>query len=102
MCWNQGDWRFYKYYKEWQWKTYLLAKDICKVEKMDVLHQLNMIGFREPGYLWKLSQENGGAVRMGAYRWSETVSYGLPAGCWLENESIQPLEELPEYLATEA
>lgn len=26
---------------------------------MDVLHQLNMIGFREPGYLWKLSQENG-------------------------------------------
>ena len=59
MCWNQGDWRFYKYYKEWQWKTYLLAKDICKVEKMDVLHQLNMIGFREPGYLWKLSQENG-------------------------------------------
>lgn len=59
MCWNQGDWRFYKYYREWQWKTYLMAKDICKVEKMDVLHQLNMIGFREPGYLWKLSQENG-------------------------------------------
>ena len=22
MCWNQGDWRFYKYYREWQWKTY--------------------------------------------------------------------------------
>ena len=60
MCWNQGDWRFYKYYREWQWKTYLLAKDICKEEKIDVLHQLNMIGFREPGYLWKLSQENGG------------------------------------------
>lgn len=59
MCWNQGDWRFYKYYREWQWKTYLLAKDICKEEKIDVLHQLNMIGFREPGYLWKLSQENG-------------------------------------------
>ena len=59
MCWNQGDWRFYKYYREWQWKTYLLAKDICKEENIDVLHQLNMIGFREPGYLWKLSQENG-------------------------------------------
>ena len=59
MCWNQGDWRFYKYYREWQWKTYLLAKDICSSEKIDVLHQLNMIGFREPGYLWKLSKENG-------------------------------------------
>lgn len=57
MCWNQGDWRFYKYYREWQWKTYLIAKDICSKEHVDILHQLNMIGFREPGYLWKLSQE---------------------------------------------
>ena len=57
MCWNQGDWRFYKYYREWQWKTYLMARDICKTEKIDILHQLNMIGFREPGYLWKLSEE---------------------------------------------
>lgn len=54
MCWNQGDWRFYKYYKQWQWKTYLMAKDICGKTHIDVLHQLNMIGFREPGYLWKI------------------------------------------------
>ena len=54
MCWNQGDWRFYKYYKEWQWKTYLIAKDICQKTQIDILHQLNMIGFREPGYLWKI------------------------------------------------
>lgn len=54
MCWNQGDWRFYKYYKEWQWKTYLMAKDICRKTHIDILHQLNMIGFREPGYLWKI------------------------------------------------
>lgn len=59
MCWNQGDWRFYKYYRQWQWETYLMAKDICEKERIDVLHQLNMIGFREPGYLWKLSKENG-------------------------------------------
>lgn len=57
MCWNQGDWRFYKYYKEWQWKTYLIAKKICEEQQIDVLHQLNMTGFREPGYLWKLSKE---------------------------------------------
>lgn len=59
MCWNQGDWRFYKHYRRWQWKTYLMAKDICSKENIDVLHQLNMIGFREPGYLWKLSKESG-------------------------------------------
>lgn len=57
MCWNQGDWRFYKYYKKWQWKTYLIAKEICGQREIDLLHQLNMIGFREPGYLWKLSKE---------------------------------------------
>ncbi len=59
MCWNQGDWRFYKHYRRWQWKTYLMAKEICSKENIDVLHQLNMIGFREPGYLWKLSKECG-------------------------------------------
>lgn len=59
MCWNQGDWRFYKYYKGWQQKAAEIAKDICRHEKIDVLHQLNMIGFREPGYLWKVSREIG-------------------------------------------
>lgn len=54
MCWNQGDWRFYKYYEEWQCKTYLIAKNICQQTHIDIIHQLNMIGFREPGYLWKI------------------------------------------------
>ena len=59
MCWNQGDWRFYKYYREWQLKTADIARGICRREQIDILHQLNMIGFREPGYLWKVSQETG-------------------------------------------
>lgn len=57
MCWNQGDWRFYKYYKQWQWKTYEMAKDIIAKQKIDIIHQLNMIGFREPGYLWKIENK---------------------------------------------
>ena len=59
MCWNQGDWRFYKYYKDWQKKTADIAREICEKEKIDILHQLNMIGFREPGYLWQVSRETG-------------------------------------------
>ena len=59
MCWNQGDWRFYKYYKQWQMRTADMARDICRKEKINILHQLNMIGFREPGYLWKVSRETG-------------------------------------------
>lgn len=54
MCWNQGDWRFYYYYRLWQKKTLKIAKEICKEHRIDVIHQLNMVGFREPGLLWKI------------------------------------------------
>ena len=57
MCWNQGDWRFYKHYKRWQWKTYEIAKEILANQHIDIVHQLNMIGFREPGYLWKIEEK---------------------------------------------
>ena len=59
MCWNQGDWRFYFHYEKWQRRTAQIAEEICRSEKIDILHQLNMIGFREPGYLWKLSRRWG-------------------------------------------
>lgn len=54
MCWNQGDWRFYWYYSKWQKKTLAMAREIIANNHIDVMHQLNMIGFREPGYLWKI------------------------------------------------
>lgn len=59
MCWDQGDWRFYWYYARWQRKTAQLARSICKRYHIDVLHQLNMIGFHEPGYLADVSKETG-------------------------------------------
>ena len=54
MCWNQGDWRFYYYYRKWQKSTLKIAEQICKEHNIDITHQLNMIGFREPGLLWKI------------------------------------------------
>lgn len=54
MCWNQGDWRFYYYYRKWQKSTLKIAKQICNEHKINITHQLNMIGFREPGLLWKI------------------------------------------------
>jgi len=54
MCWDQGDWRFYPRYKKWQKQAYYLALDICRENKIDIIHQLNMVGYREPGYLWKI------------------------------------------------
>lgn len=54
MCWDQGDWRFYWYYRKWQKQALHTAEKIIATKKIDVIHQLNMIGFREPGYLWKI------------------------------------------------
>lgn len=57
MCWNQGDWRFYFYYKQWQKKTLQIAQEIIKKHHIDLIHQLNMVGFREPGYLWNINEK---------------------------------------------
>ncbi|WP_417005480.1 glycosyltransferase family 4 protein [Akkermansia sp.] len=54
MCWNQGDWRFYYHYRKWQKRALCLARQIMKDNRIDLIHQLNMIGFREPGLLWKI------------------------------------------------
>ena len=55
ICWNQGDWRFYYYYCQWQKQALKLSLQIIEEHHIDIIHQLNMIGFREPGYLWKIN-----------------------------------------------
>jgi glycosyltransferase involved in cell wall biosynthesis len=42
-------------YRLWQKKVYKLANKIVKENKIDLVHLLNSITFREPGYLWKLN-----------------------------------------------
>lgn len=54
MCWDQGDWRFYYHYRKWQKRALALADQIMEENRIDLIHQLNMIGFREPGLLWKI------------------------------------------------
>lgn len=74
MCWNQGDWRFYKYYRQWQKKTLEIAKEIIKEHRIDVIHQLNMIGFREPGSLWEIKDIPFVWGPVGGYGWT-TLKY---------------------------
>ena len=45
---------YYKYYKEWHLNVFQIAKDLHSKEKLDLVHQLTMSGFREPGFLWKI------------------------------------------------
>ena len=81
MCWNQGDWRFYYYYRRWQKKTLEIAQEICENEKIDVIHQLNMQGFREPGLLWKIKGPK--------YVWGPVGGMGLMPMAYLKGESLK-------------
>lgn len=56
MCWNQGDWRFYRYYSRWQEKILPIAETVITENAIDIMHQLNMVGFREPGMLYKINE----------------------------------------------
>lgn len=54
---QQGKWSFYLYYRDWQRKAHSLALKLLKEQEFDIIHQLNMIGYREPGYLWKIKSK---------------------------------------------
>lgn len=47
---------YYWFYKMWQKKAYSLAKQLDENENFDIIHQLNMVGYREPGFLWKINK----------------------------------------------
>ncbi|HNC14232.1 MAG TPA: glycosyltransferase family 4 protein [Cyclobacteriaceae bacterium] len=45
---------YYRYYRRWHQDAYRLAVQLHQEIGFDLAHQLTMVGFREPGYLWKL------------------------------------------------
>ncbi len=50
-----GCWFFYySAYNRWQKKAYSVARKLHEEKPFDVVHHLNILGYREPGYLWRL------------------------------------------------
>lgn len=45
---------YYWYYKQWHSDALRLGRRLQSEVGFDVVHQLTMVGFREPGYLWQL------------------------------------------------
>lgn len=45
---------FYVSYNLWQRKAAAVARNLDRSVHFDLAHQVNMCGYREPGYLWKL------------------------------------------------
>ena len=46
---------YYIFYRRWHWDVYLYVKKNRLHETCEIFHQLTMVGFREPGYLWRLN-----------------------------------------------
>lgn len=46
---------YYWTYKLWQKKVYVEALKLDEKEHFDIVHQLNMVTYREPGYLWRMN-----------------------------------------------
>lgn len=49
---------FYFVYPMWEYKVYKLLLSINQKEKIDIVHKLNIIGIKEPGFTWKLKGIN--------------------------------------------
>src|SRR5690606_33474414 len=45
---------YYWYYRRWHRDALELARRLHGAVRFDLAHQLTMVGFREPGYLWQL------------------------------------------------
>jgi glycosyltransferase involved in cell wall biosynthesis len=47
---------YYRMYRQWHQRAFGLAQALEAKVGFDLLHQLNMQGYREPGYLWRLQK----------------------------------------------
>jgi len=46
---------YYFCYNLWQKKAYKISKRIISNDRIEIIHHLTSVTFREPGYLWKLN-----------------------------------------------
>ncbi len=70
---------YYRYYRQWHAEAYRLAEELHRRVRFDVAHQLTMVGFREPGYLWKLGIPFvwGPIGGMGLFPWRFLPAVGI-------------------------
>ena len=47
---------YYWFYRTWHHRAFKLAQELDKTEHFDIVHQVTISGFREPGFLWKLGK----------------------------------------------
>jgi glycosyltransferase involved in cell wall biosynthesis len=75
----------YPAYNYWHRRVLLAARELHARHRFDLVHQVNVTGFREPGYLWKLGVPFiwGPVGGTQLYPWRFLLSAGV-RGCLVE------------------
>jgi glycosyltransferase involved in cell wall biosynthesis len=75
---------YYWYYRLWHEEAFEIAKKMHEELHFDLVHQLTMVGFREPGYLWKLGIPFvwGPVGGMGLFPWRFLPTLGVSGACY--------------------
>jgi len=70
---------YYRYYRAWQRDAFQLARELHRKVGFDLVHQLTMVGYREPGFLWRLGVPFvwGPVGGMGYFPWTFLHKIGL-------------------------
>lgn len=81
---------YYYFYRNWQKKAFQLAQKLDSVENFDVVHQLTMVGYREPGYLWKMNKPFvwGPIGGLENSPWSFLLSLGLKGFLFFSGRNV--------------
>lgn len=75
---------YYTTYRAWHEKAFCLARELHQLVTFDIVHQLTMVGYREPGYLWKLGVPFvwGPVGGIGCLPWRFIFSLGAYGGLY--------------------
>lgn len=70
---------YYWFYRRWHREAFKLAKELHSEVGFNLVHQMTMVGYREPGYLWKMGIPFvwGPVGGMGLFPWSFLTKVGL-------------------------
>lgn len=100
---------YYVGYASWQRAAYRRALELHAHNPFDLTHHLTIVGFREPGYLWKLpipffwgpvaGASNLPWRYLGILRWRDRLTYGLRN---IANELQKRLHRRPRLAARAA
>jgi glycosyltransferase involved in cell wall biosynthesis len=77
-------------YRLWQRDAFRLAKDLHDEFRFDIVHQLTYVGFRFPGYLWKLGRPFvwGPIGGLENTHWSFLPEFGIGGGLYYAGRNL--------------